>query len=187
MGELGWELYVPVEFAVAIYEALHEVGRDLGLRDAGYYAVDSLRIEKGYRAWGRELSTDVNPYEAGLGFAVRLGKGDFIGRGALLAAKDRPRLKRLVSLIGPEPDGQMAWGGEAILADGEPAGEVTSAAFGASVGGIVALGWVRSDTDEIDQAWLARRRWTVDLPGLTLPVTARLSAPFDPDGRRLRG
>ena len=72
-----------------------------GLVDAGYYAVDSLRIEKGFRAWGRELTPDVNPYEAGLGFAVKLGKGDFLGREALVAAKAAPRTKRLIALVGP--------------------------------------------------------------------------------------
>ncbi len=89
VGELGWELYVPVEFAVGVYEALFAAGGDLGIANAGYYAIDSLRLEKGYRAWGRELSPDITPYEAGLGFAVKLGKpGGFRGRDAL-AALDR--------------------------------------------------------------------------------------------------
>ena len=187
MGELGWELCVPAEFAVAVYEALQECGRDFGLRDAGYYAVESLRLEKGYRAWGRELTPDVNPYEAGLGFAVRLGKGDFVGRESLLRAKQQPRRKRLVSFVGPEPEGQMAWGGEALLADGKPTGEITSAAFGASVGGIVALGWVESPDEPIDQAWLDARSWTADLAGTAVPLVASLAAPYDPGGSRLRG
>ncbi|MBA4220987.1 MAG: FAD-dependent oxidoreductase [Methylobacterium sp.] len=174
----GFELYVPVEFAAAIYDTLHEAGADLGLVDVGYYAVDSLRIEKGFRAWGRELTPDVNPYEAGLGFAVKLSKGDFIGREALVAAKSAPRTKRLIALVGPRPDGQMAWGGEAILADGRPVGEITSAAFGATVDGIVALGWAESP-EPIDQAWLDARKWTIDLAGMAIPVTASLAAPLD--------
>lgn len=174
----GFELYVPVEFAPAIYDALHEAGADLGLVDAGYYAVDSLRIEKGFRAWGRELTPDVNPYEAGLGFAVKLDKGDFLGRDALVAARAAPRTKRLIALVGPRPDGQMAWGGEAILADGKPVGEITSAAFGATLDGIVALGWAESD-GPIDQAWLNARKWTIDLAGTAIPVTASLAAPLD--------
>ena len=86
VGELGWELYVPVEFAVGVYELLMAAGKELGIANAGYYAIDSLRLEKGYRAWGRELSPDINPYEAGLGFAVKLDKpGGFRGRDALAA------------------------------------------------------------------------------------------------------
>ncbi|MGO4739829.1 FAD-dependent oxidoreductase [Bosea sp. 2KB_26] len=177
LGE-GFELYVPAEFAAAIYDLLHEAGADLGLVDVGYYAVDSLRIEKGFRAWGRELTPDINPYEAGLGFAVKLNKGDFIGRDALTIARAAPRTKRLVALVGPRPNGQMAWGGEAILADGRPVGEITSAAFGASVDGIVALGWAQSD-EPIDQAWLDARNWTIDLAGTAIPVTASLAAPLD--------
>jgi 4-methylaminobutanoate oxidase (formaldehyde-forming) len=187
MGELGWELYIPSEVAVAVYEALCDAGRDLGLRDAGYYAVESLRIEKGYRAWGRELTPDVNPYEAGLGFAVRLDRGDFIGREALLAAEARPRTKRLVCLLGPEPDGPMAWGGEAIAADGRPVGEVTSAAYGATLGGIVALGWIETPDTAIDQAWLDGRTLTIDLAGTTVPVSASLAPLFDPAAGRMRG
>ncbi|CAN7664822.1 FAD-dependent oxidoreductase [Bosea sp. LjRoot90] len=174
----GFELYVPVEFAPAIYDTLHEAGTDLGFLDVGYYAVDSLRIEKGFRAWGRELTPDINPYEAGLGFAVKLNKGDFVGRGALTAARAAPRTKRLVALVGPRPNGQMAWGGEAILADGRPVGEITSAAFGATVDGIVALGWAESP-EPIDQAWLDARNWTIDLAGVAIAVTASLAAPLD--------
>lgn len=177
LGE-GFELYVPAEFAAAIYDMLHEAGAALGLVDVGYYAVDSLRIEKGFRAWGRELTPDVNPYEAGLGFAVKLNKGDFIGRDALTIARAAPRTKRLVALVGPRPNGQMAWGGEAILADGRPVGEITSAAFGATLGGIVALGWAESH-EPIDQAWLDARNWTIDLAGTAIPVTASLAAPLD--------
>lgn len=178
----GFELYAPAEFALAIYDALHEVGANLGLVDVGYYAVESLRIEKGYRAWGRELTSEINPYEAGLGFAVKLDKGDFTGRDALVAARSAPRTKRLVTLVGPRPNGQMAWGGEAILADGQPVGEITSAAFGASVGGIVALGWVNS-AEPIDQAWLAARRWTIDLAGTAVPVRASFAPPLDTRAR----
>ncbi|WP_332690615.1 GcvT family protein [Bosea sp. (in: a-proteobacteria)] len=175
----GFELYVPAEFTVAVYDALHAAGADLGLLDVGYYAVDSLRIEKGFRAWGRELTPDVNPYEAGLGFAVKLDKGDFLGRRALSTQKAAPRTKRLIALVGPQLESQMAWGGEAILADGKPVGEITSAGFGATVGGIVALGWAESDGAPIDQAWLAARQWAIDLAGVAVPVTVSLAAPLD--------
>jgi glycine cleavage system aminomethyltransferase T len=186
MGELGWELYIPSEVAVAVYEALCDAGRDLGLRDAGYYAVESLRIEKGYRAWGRELTPDVNPYEAGLGFAVRLDRGDFIGREALLAAEARPRTKRLVCLLGPEPDGPMAWGGEAIAADGRPVGEVTSAGFGAVTDRVVALAYVSSPDGAIDAGWLDGGRFEIDIAGVRAPVRVSLKPPYDPTSSRIR-
>jgi heterotetrameric sarcosine oxidase gamma subunit len=186
MGELGWELYVPTEFAVTVYETLAAAGGDLGLRDAGYYAVDSLRIEKGYRAWGRELTPDVTPWQAGLGFAVKLDKGAFIGRDSLVAARRQPLRKRLVSIFGPLPEKQMPWGGELISAAGEPVGEITSAAYGATLNGIVGLAWMRSNQGTVDQAWLDRRQFVVDVGGESIPVKASLKPFYDPKGDRLR-
>ena len=177
VGELGYELFVPTEFALGVYDALHEAGADLGLRDAGYYAIDALRIEKGFRAWGRETSPKTTPAQAGLDFAVRLDKPhDFIGRSALLSSGARPT-RRLVSLLGPEPRGQMAWGGELVLADGAPVGEVTSAAYGATLGGIVALAWIDAGR-AIDQPWLDARRIAIDVAGEVIPVRASLT-PFE--------
>src|SRR6185503_15323638 len=103
VGELGWELYAAVEYAGGVYDALMQAGLDLGVRNAGYYAIESLRLEKGYRAWGRELTPDYNPYEAGLSFAVKLDKGDFIGRDALLAAKAKLPARRLLSFVALSP------------------------------------------------------------------------------------
>ena len=100
VGELGWELYVPAEFAVGVYEDLMTAGADLGVVNAGYYAIESLRLEKGYRAFGRELTPDYNPVEAGLLFACKLAGGiAFLGREAVEKAKaDGPR-RRLVSVV----------------------------------------------------------------------------------------
>ena len=129
MGELGWELYVPVEFAVTVFETLHGAGAEFGLRDAGYYAIEGLRIEKAYRAWGRELTPDDTPWQAGLGWAVKLDKpGGFIGQKALVEAKAKPLARRLVSVV--LEDGEpLLWGGEALLRDGKPVGDLTSAAL----------------------------------------------------------
>ena len=185
-GELGFELYIDQAFAGQVYDALMEAGRDLDVRNAGYYAVESLRLEKGYRAWGRELTPDYNPYEAGLSFAVKLGKGDFIGRDALLALKGKPPARRLLSFVALSPDTPIAHGGELILRNGEPVGDVTSAAYGHTVGGIVALGYAATGGARADDAWLAAR-FEIDIAGERVPVRASLKAPYDPAGARLKG
>lgn len=181
VGELGWELLVPVEFTPGVYEALHAAGADLGLRDAGYYAIESLRLEKGYRAFGRELGPDVSPVEAGLVFATKVnGDCDFRGRAALLNERERvkshgPR-RRVVSFVLDSPD-PMLWGGELLLRDGAPGGQVTSAAWGGTVGRSVGLGYVKAD-DAITQAWLDSGDYTVDVAGKRWPVTVTLKAPL---------
>jgi sarcosine dehydrogenase len=186
VGELGWELYVPAEYAGGVYDALMDAGGDLGARNAGYYAIESLRLEKGYRAWGRELTPDYNPYEAGLSFAVTLDKGDFIGRDALIAAKAKLPARRLLSFVAASPDTPIAHGGELILRNGEPAGEVTSAAYGHTVGGIVALGYAATGGARVDDAFLASR-FEIDIAGERVKVVASLKAPYDPAGLRVKG
>jgi len=186
VGELGWELYVDQGLAPQVYDDLMQAGADLGVRNAGYYAIESLRLEKGYRAWGRELTPDYNPYEAGLSFAVKLDKGDFIGRDALLALKGKPPARRLLSFVALSPDTPIAHGGELILRDGAPVGEVTSAAYGHTLGGIVALGYAATGGARVDDGWLAAR-FEIDIAGERIPVRASLKAPYDPAGARLKG
>lgn len=145
VGGPGFELYVPVEMARHVYLALMEAGTPLGLRDAGYYALDALRIEMGRRAWGAELGPDETPWEAGLGYAVKLDKpADFIGRSTLLASQGQPLRKKLVMLVF-ESGGDYAWGGESILADGQPVGEISSVGWSPRAGACVALGYVRGN------------------------------------------
>ena len=145
VGGPGFELYVPVEMARHVYLALHEAGADLGLVDAGYFALDALRIEMGRRAWGAELGPDETPWQAGLAYAVQMDKAaDFIGRGALRAAKEQPLAKKLVTLVFDDADA-YAWGGEGIVVDGATAGEISSAGWSFKAGACVALGYVRGD------------------------------------------
>jgi heterotetrameric sarcosine oxidase gamma subunit len=142
VGGAGFELYVPVEMCRHVYLTLMEAGRELGLRDAGYYALDALRIEQGRRAWGAELGPDETPWEAGLAFSVKLDKPTpFIGQAALRASQGQPLRKKLVTLV--LPPSFYAWGGETILLDGEPVGEISSAGYSPLAGGCVALGYVR--------------------------------------------
>ena len=185
VGELGWELYVPAEFAVGVYEALLAAGVDLGLRDAGYYAIDSLRIEKGFRAWGHELTPDTTPFQAGLSFAVDLDKPfPFIGRDALLAAKGQPLTKRVLhfTLGDSEP---ILWGGELILLDGNPVGKIDSGSYGHTLGASVGLGYIRHDAG-VDTALIEAGGFEIDVAGERHIATARLRTPYDPKAERVK-
>jgi len=185
VGELGWELYVPVEQATLVYDELEGAGRDLGRRDAGYYALESLRMEKAYRAWGRDVTIDDTPWEAGLGFAVRLDKpAPFLGREALLAQRERPLTKRLVTFV-LEDERALPWGDEPILRDGRVVGSVTSAAFGHTLGRAVAMGYVR-DPGGVDEDLLAAGRFELDIAGDRIPARAGLAAPYDPRALRVK-
>lgn len=175
VGELGWELVIPAEFAVGVYDLLKERGADLGVRDAGYYAINALRLEKGYRAFGPELGPDYGPVEAGLLFAAR-SREDFIGRTALDAARDHPPARQLVSWVSQQPDA-MLWGGELLRRDGVAAGQVTSAAYATTTGTCVGLAYVRGDLEGA---------WTASVGGRTVPVEVSTRAPYDPDGTRIR-
>ncbi len=137
---------MPAEFAVGAYEDLMAAGEDLGLAHAGYYAIESLRLEKAYRAFGRELTPDYNPAEAGLLFACKLKTGiGFLGREAVEQARaDGPR-RRLVSLVLGDP-AAMIWGGELVLRDGVAVGQVTSGAWGETLGACAALAYLRPPT-----------------------------------------
>jgi glycine cleavage system aminomethyltransferase T/glycine/D-amino acid oxidase-like deaminating enzyme len=184
VGELGWELYVPVEFAVGVYEQLLQAGRDLGLVNAGYYAIDSLRLEKGYRAWGRELTPDITPYEAGLAFAVKFDKAEeFRGRRALQMLKDAGGsaavARRVVSLVVDAAHTNL-WGGELILRNNAPVGFVTSASFGHTLGKPVALGIISNSDGSASAAWIGSGRYTIDLAGERFAAAVSLKAPYDP-------
>src|SRR5262249_55725584 len=152
----GWELYVPAEFAVGAYEDLVAAGDGLGLANAGYYAIESLRLEKAYRAFGRELTPDYNPVEAGLLFACKLKtrigflgrEGGERGREAVERARAAGPRRRLVCLVVADPEA-MIWGGELVLRDGVAVGQVTSGAWGETLGGCVALAYVRHPAGEV--------------------------------------
>jgi len=188
VGELGWELYVPAEFAVGAYEELVTAGADLGLANAGYYAIESMRLEKGYRAFGRELTPDDNPVEAGLLFACKLKTAlPFLGREAVERARaDGPR-RRLVSLVLTEPD-TMIWGGELVLRDGIAVGQVTSGAWGEAIGGCVGMAYIRHPEDHVLTADIVRTgEYQVNVGGRLYKAAVHLRSPFDPTGDRIKG
>jgi 4-methylaminobutanoate oxidase (formaldehyde-forming) len=187
VGELGWELYVPAEFAVGVYEDLMSAGADLGVANAGYYAIESLRLEKGYRAFGRELTPDYNPVEAGLLFACKLGTDvGFLGREAVEKARAAGPRRRLASIVLADPDAMM-WGGELVLRDGVPVGQVTSAAWGETVGAAVGLGYVRDPAGSpVTRDIFETGAFAVSVAGRLVPAAAGLKAPYDPASSRVR-
>jgi 4-methylaminobutanoate oxidase (formaldehyde-forming) len=187
VGELGWELYVPTEAALGVYDDLRAAGADLGLRDAGYYTIESLRLEKGYRAFGRELTPDHTPVEAGLLFACKLRTDvDFLGRRAVEEARRRGPRRRLVSFVVDDPD-PMLWGGELVLRDGRPVGQVTSAAWGETVAGCVGLAYVADPAGVTSRDWVGEGVFEVNVGGSVHPVTVSLRSPYDPGNVRVRG
>ncbi len=187
VGELGWELYVPAEFAAGVYGDLMAAGADLGVANAGYYAIESLRLEKAYRAFGRELTPDYNPVEAGLLYACKLASGTaFLGReGVEKARADGPR-RRLVSVVLTDPD-VLAWGGELLLRDGQPAGQLTSGAWGESVGGAVGLAYLRDPAGTpVTPEFVRAGRYELNVGGRLVPAEVGLRPPYDPKGERIR-
>ena len=188
VGELGWELYVPAEFAVGVHADLMAAGAAFGVVNGGYYAIESMRLEKAYRAFGRELTPDYNPVEAGLLFACKLGTGvSFLGREAVEKAKAEGPRRKLVSLVLAEPE-PMMWGGELVLRDGKPAGQVMSGAWGAALGASVGLAYVRHpDGEVVTPGYLRSGSYQVNIGGEVHPAVVHLRPPYDPAGLRVKG
>ena len=189
VGELGWELYVPAEFAVGVYQDLMAAGADLGVVNAGYYAIESLRLEKAYRAFGRELTPDYNPVEAGLTFACKLaGSTGFLGREAVEKAKaDGPR-RRLVSVVLSGPEAMM-WGGELLLRNGEPAGQLTAAAWGETLGAAVGLAYLRDPGcagEPVTADFVKAGHYEVNIAGQLTGAVVGLRPPYDPAGKKVK-
>lgn len=162
----GIELLVPTEFAAGVYDSLAAAGAALGLRDIGFQAVDALRIERGHPAWGRDIGPGTTPAEAGLDGVLAFAKPSFTGREAAFAARAAPPAQRLVHLTCDLPDDAMAWGGEPILRDGDPVGEITSAAWSERLGGLVAIGRIAGG-EGVEQPG---RSYAIDLAGRLLPA-----------------
>jgi len=185
VGELGWELYVPVEMAAALYDELMAAGSGTGLVNAGTHALTSLRIEKGYRAWGHEVTPDDSPLEAGLGFATKMRSDiPFVGRQALLEQRKTGLVRRLVHLKLDDPK-IFLLGDEPIRRDGEMVGQITSAAYGHSLGASVAMGYVDLD-DRPLAAMIDGGVFEVECATERFPVTVSLSPFFDPPGKRMK-
>jgi 4-methylaminobutanoate oxidase (formaldehyde-forming) len=178
VGELGWELYCPSEFGLRLWDTIWDAGRARGLSGGGYKAVDSMRLEKGYRVWGADIGPEVNPYEAGLGFVVKLDKGDFIGRDALLKARETQAATRLACLVLDDPH-SVALGSEPVRIAGQVAGRVTSGGYGYTVGKSIAYAYVPASAGTGTDV-------EVEIFGTWVPGRVADEPLFDPQGARVR-
>jgi dimethylglycine dehydrogenase len=179
VGELGWELHVHTEDAPAVYERLWSAGADLGLGDVGIYAVDSLRLEKCYRSWKQELTTEFSALAAGLDRFVRLNKGDYPGRAALLRERERGLSDRLVPLLVDAEDADAP--STATVFDGDSrVGIVTSGGFGHRIARSIALAYVRADVAQ------PHRELAIDIYGHRCPAVVAREPLYDPANLRLR-
>ncbi|MFQ5856905.1 MAG: FAD-dependent oxidoreductase [Anaerolineae bacterium] len=179
VGELGWELYIQTDDAIPVWDALMAAGQPFGIQPAGYKAIDSLRLEKGYRYWSVDLTPSENPYEAGLGFCVRLGKGDFVGREALLEAK-APGLQRRLCTLVLYGDPWLIYGGEAVYSNGRIVSRVRSAGYGYTVGKTIAYAYLPPELTEVGTPL------EVEIFGERIPAEVAADVLYDPQGARLR-
>ncbi|MDG1890143.1 MAG: FAD-dependent oxidoreductase [Verrucomicrobiota bacterium] len=177
VGELGWELHVGMDQMACLYDTLMERGCAMQIRHAGHYAINSLRLEKGFRAWGAELSPDDHPIEAGLGFAVDWEKpGGFLGQTRLLQIKSEPQRKRMAIFTLKEP-GPALWGGEIIYRNGKVVGYTTSGSYGHSLAAGIAMGYVRC-RDGLDRAYLLEGEYSLKIGAQMIPAQIHLKAPM---------
>ncbi len=186
LGELGYELYVPAEQAVHVYDRVVAAGAAFGLRHAGTKSLASLRMEKGYRDYGHDIDNTDTVLEVGLGFAVALDKpGGFLGRDAVAAQKAAgPLRKRLLQILVSDPEPQL-FHAEVIRRDGVPVGYVRAASYGFTLGGAVGLAMIEAD-EPIDAAWIAAGEWTVEIADRQWPCSASLRPLFDPTNEKIK-
>jgi 4-methylaminobutanoate oxidase (formaldehyde-forming) len=184
-GELGYELNIPCEQAVHVYDRVIEAGANFGLRHAGLKALASLRLEKGYRDYGHDIDNMDDPYSVGLGFAVRLDKAtDFIGKQACLARQATPVFTdRLVHLKLDDPEPLLIHS-EIVLRDGRPVGEIRAGSYGHTLGASVGLAMVHGE--DVNREWLEQGQWSVDIAGRITPATISLRPFYDPGMQRIK-
>jgi len=179
VGELGWELYIAVDQAVCVWDAIMEAGQRYGIRAAGYRALESLRLEKGYRYWSADITPADNPYSAGLGFCVSLEKQDFIGRDALMRFKSEGLTHKLCAMI-VECHTRVLYGGEAVLSGQDIVGRVRSGGFGYTLGATVAYAYLPPALAK------AGTRLQVEMFGECMRARVVSSPQYDPEGLRPR-
>ncbi len=189
VGELGWELYIPGEQVLDVYERVLEAGAAFGLRHAGYHAMAACRVEKGYRHWSHDIGDEDTPLEAGLGFTVAWEKpGGFQGREALLAQRARgtpPKRLVQVMLVDASESAPLLYHEEPILRDGMIVGSIKSGAWGHRLGRSIGMGYV-SCVEGVTPQWLEAGRWQVEVAGVPHEARVQLRPWYDPTGERIK-
>ena len=189
VGELGWELYVPAEFAAHVFETLQAAGPDFGLTPAGMHTMNNCRMEKAYRHWGHDISDEETPIEAGLGFAIAWDKpGGFIGREALARQCDRkqqPKRMICIALEDNSATAPMIYHEQPIYRDGVIVGSTTSGAWGHRVNLSLGLGYVRNEPG-VTKEWIDSGKWDVELAWKRYPARVQLQSFYDPKGERIK-
>jgi sarcosine dehydrogenase len=186
VGELGFELHIPVEFALTVYDALLAAGQRYGIANAGYRAIESLRLEKGYRAWGAEIGPDHSPLVAGLGWAVKLKSGTpFQGRAAL-EVQAANRLPRLLAGFTADPN-VVLLGRETIYRDGKRVGWLASGGYGYTVERSIGYGYVRDPENGVDRASILSGRYELEVATVRVQAEVFLDPLYDPANTRIKG
>lgn len=185
MGELGWELHIPTQYALGVYDELVRTGSGCGLRLAGTYAMDSLRLEKHYRHWGHELDTETTPLEARLMFAVDMNKGDFIGR-EVLSKQRAEGVRRMLGVFTVDTQ-EMAWGHENIYRNGVLVGYATSAGYCHTLGELVVMGYVSlGEGGRVTSKTLSTGSYELEISGQRYPAQVHMQPLYDPTGSRVK-
>lgn len=190
VGELGFELYIPSEMAAHVYDVLTEAGRDFGLKNAGFFALNSMRMEKGYRHWGHDIGEEDTPLQGGVAFTVALDKpGGFIGQDVLVRQKAEGTLKRRLVQVKVASEGgetpPMLFHHEPLMRDGAIVGSIMSGAYGHRVKASLGLGYVSLD-EGVTKEWLASGKWEVEVALKRYPVEVQLGAWYDPRGEKVK-
>lgn len=186
VGELGWELYIPTEFAVHVYDHLTNVGKPFGLTLAGYHAMNSCRTEKGYRHWGHDLTIEDTPLEAGLGFCVAWDKpGGFIGDEVLHAAKATGTPTRRMVQFCLEDPAKLLYHEEPIWCDGRIVGSISSGMYGHRIDASLGMGYV-NHAEGVTAQWLAQQRFEIEVAWQKVPAVASLTPFYDPKSERIK-
>jgi sarcosine dehydrogenase len=184
MGELGWELHVPVESAVTLYRALMDAGARYGLKNAGYRAIESCRLEKGYRAWGSDIGADHTPIEAGLGWAVKLQTDiDFLGRSAVERQRHEG-VRKMLTTFTCDPS-VVLLGRETIYRDGERVGWLSSGGFGYTVQRSIGMGYVRNP-EGVTADWVRSGTYELEVATQRVSATATLAPLYDPTNAKIK-
>ncbi len=185
VGELGWELHTPIDATGEVFDTLYAAGKPFDMALAGYRAIESLRLEKGYRAWGSDITPNDNPFEAGLGWAVKL-KTDtpFLGRDAIEKVAASPLPKRMACFVVDDPDIVLV-GRETILRNGRPVGYITSGGFGYTIGKPIGYGYIKNENGVTDQ-FIASGKYELEVATIATPCTVHMKPLYDPQMKRIK-